>query len=235
MDGALRRRGVGLVRATIRALSVRIAIVSGILFLSGSSALLFQTLWLRLSGLTFGNSVWSAALILSSFMAGLALGSTVAASSALGRLRPLRIYAGLEMIVALFGCTLVFSIPLLGEWMRPVFQALWNHQQLLNVLRFAVSFLILLIPTTAMGLTLPVLMEDPHLKRQEFGRDLGFLYGGNTLGAMAGALLGEIYLVQRCGLLGTAWTAAGVGCAAAAMPWTFAGAEPTPAGKARVR
>jgi len=214
---------------------VRVAIVSVILFLSGTSALLFQTLWLRLSGLAFGNSVWSAALILSSFMAGLALGSAIAASSTVGRLRPLQVYAGLEMIVALFGCTLVFSIPLLGEWMRPVFQALWNHQQLLNVLRFAVSFLILLIPTTAMGLTLPVLMEDPLLKRQEFGRSLGFLYGGNTLGAMAGALLGEIYLVQRFGLLGTAWTAAGVGCAAAAMAWTLARAEPKPAGKARVR
>jgi spermidine synthase len=214
---------------------VRVAIVSVILFLSGTSALLFQTLWLRLSGLAFGNSVWSAALILSSFMAGLALGSTIAASSTLGRLRPLRVYSGLEMIVALFGCTLVFSIPLLGEWMRPVFQALWNHQQLLNVLRFAVSFLILLIPTTAMGLTLPVLMEDPLLKRQEFGRGLGFLYGGNTLGAMAGALLGEIYLVQRFGLLGTAWAAAGVGCAAAALAWMFARAEPKPSRKARVR
>jgi len=214
---------------------VRVAIVSVILFLSGTSALLFQTLWLRLSGLAFGNSVWAAALILSSFMAGLALGSTIAASSTVGRLRPLRIYAGLEMIVALFGCTLVFSIPLLGEWMRPVFQALWNHQQLLNVLRFAVSFSILLIPTTAMGLTLPVLMEDPLLKRQQFGRGLGFLYGGNTLGAMTGALLGEIYLVQRFGLLGTAWTAAGVGFAAAALAWMFARADPKPARQARVR
>ena len=71
-------------------------------------------------------------------MAGLALGSAIAASSSLGRLRPLRVYAGLEMIVAMFGCTLVFGIPLLGEWMRPLFQALWIHQQLLNVLRFAV-------------------------------------------------------------------------------------------------
>ncbi|MEY2585364.1 MAG: spermidine synthase, partial [Verrucomicrobiota bacterium] len=88
---------------------MRVAIVSVILFLSGTSALLFQTLWLRLSGLAFGNSVWSAALILSSFMAGLGLGSTIAASSSLGRLRPLRIYAGLEVIVAAFGCTLVFA------------------------------------------------------------------------------------------------------------------------------
>ena len=58
---------------------MRVALVSLILFLSGCSALLFQTLWLRLSGLAFGNSIWSAALILSSFMAGLALGSAIAA------------------------------------------------------------------------------------------------------------------------------------------------------------
>src|SRR6267142_6918786 len=154
------RRGCGDQGGTARFELVRVALVSLILFLSGCSALLFQTLWLRLSGLAFGNSVWSAALILSSFMAGLALGSAMAASTTLPRLRPLRVYAGLEMTVALFGCTLVFGLPLLGEWMRPVFQAFWSHQQLLNVFRLAVSFLILLIPTTAMGLTLPVLLED---------------------------------------------------------------------------
>src|SRR5204863_1138153 len=210
---------------------MRVAIVSAILFLSGTSALLFETLWLRLSGLAFGNSVWSAALILSSFMAGLALGSAIAASTTLPRLRPLHVYAGLEMIVAIFGCTLVFGLPLLGEWMRPVFQTFWNHQQFLNVLRVAVSFLILLIPTTAMGLTLPILLEDPLLKRQEFSRGIGILYGANTLGAMAGALLGETYLVAKYGLLGTAWAAAGVCSGAAAIAWIFAGAEPIAVGQ----
>ena len=54
--------------------SGRVAVLCGVLFLSGTGALIFETLWLRLSGLAFGNSVWAAALILSSFMAGLALG-----------------------------------------------------------------------------------------------------------------------------------------------------------------
>lgn len=127
------------------------------------------------------------------------------------------------MIVAIFGCTLVFGLPLLGEWMRPLFQAFWNHQEFLNVLRLAVSFLILLVPTTAMGLTLPILLEDPLLKKQEFARSIGLLYGANTLGAMAGALLGEAYLVRIGGLWGTAFTAGGVGCAAAAIAWVVTG------------
>src|SRR6266699_5729203 len=150
-----------------------VVIFSAILFLSGIGALIFETLWLRLSGLAFGNSVWATALILSSFMAGLALGNALAASSRIRRWRPLHFYAVLEVVVAVFGCTLVFGLPLLGEWMRPVFQALWNHQQFLNGLRFSVSFSILLIPTTAIGLTLPVLLEDPLLAHQEFGRTIG--------------------------------------------------------------
>src|SRR5438132_5400580 len=127
---------------------MRIAILSGILFLSGIGALIFETLWLRLSGLAFGNSVWSAALILSSFMAGLALGNAIAASSRIRRWRPLHLYAALEVAVAVFVCTIVFALPLLGGWMRPVFQALWNHQSVLLGLRFVLSFLILLVPTT---------------------------------------------------------------------------------------
>jgi predicted membrane-bound spermidine synthase len=174
-------------------------------------------------------------LILSSFMGGLALGSAIAASTTLPRLRPLRVYAGLEMIVAVFGCTLVFGLPLLGDWMGPVFQAFWNHQQFLNVLRVAVSFLILLIPTTAMGLTLPILLEDPLLKRQEFTRSISLLYGANTLGAMAGALLGETYLVRACGLFGTALTSAGVCCGAAVIGLIFAGAKPVAVGQTPAR
>src|ERR1700720_1357911 len=93
-------RGCGDQGGTARFELVRVALVSLILFLSGCSALLFQTLWLRLSGLAFGNSVWSAALILSSFMAGLALGTGLAASSKLHDARPLRIYACLELAIA---------------------------------------------------------------------------------------------------------------------------------------
>jgi spermidine synthase len=194
---------------------LRIAVLSGILFLSGTGALIFETLWLRLSGLAFGNSVWSAALILSSFMAGLALGNAIAASSKVRRWRPLQIYALLELLVALFGCTIVFVLPLLGTLLRPLWQTIWNDQAILLGLRFVVSFLVLLVPTTAMGLTLPVLIEDPILRRTRFGRAIGFLYGFNTLGAVAGAVLGEAFLIAAFGLLGTALVAGLAVCLAA--------------------
>src|SRR5438477_13089244 len=101
------RRGCGDQGGIARFELVRVALVSLILIPSGCSALLFQALWLRLSGLAFGNSVWSAALILSSFMAGLALGRAIAARLSLRRVRPLRGSAALESSVAVLGWTSV--------------------------------------------------------------------------------------------------------------------------------
>jgi spermidine synthase len=152
-----------------------LTILCAILFLSGIGALIFETLWLRLSGLAFGNSVWAAALILSSFMSGLALGNAIPASSRIRRWRSLHLYAVLEVFVALLGSTIVFGLPVLGDWMRPLWQMLWNYQPTLLGLRFIVSFLILLVPTTAMGLTLPLSIEDPMLRQTNFGRAIGFL------------------------------------------------------------
>src|ERR1044072_3708807 len=124
--------------------SRHVAVFCGILFLSGTGALIFETLWLRISGLAFGNSVWAAALILSSFMTGLALGNALAGSSRIRRWRPLRLYAALEVLVAFFGCTIVFGLPVVGEMLRPLWQMLWDYQPTLLGLRFIVSFLILL-------------------------------------------------------------------------------------------
>jgi spermidine synthase len=128
----------------------------------------------------------------------------------------------LEVLVALFGCTVVFGLPVVGDLMRPVWQMLWNYQPTLLGLRFVVSFLILLVPTTAMGLTLPVIIEDPLLRETEFGRAIGFLYGSNTLGAMLGAVLGEACLIRAFGLYGTSLAAAAAVCVAAAIAFAVA-------------
>jgi spermidine synthase len=201
----------------VRSQGGRVAIFCAVLFFSGTGALIFETLWLRLTGLAFGNSVWSAALILSSFMAGLALGNAIAASSRIRRWRPLHFYAVLECLVAFLGCTIVFALPVVGDLLRPLWQTLWDHQPMLLGLRFVVSFVILLLPTTAMGLTLPVIIDDPLLRKTEFGHAIGLLYGSNTLGAMFGAVLGEAYLIGGFGLYGTSLAAGAVVCVAAAI------------------
>src|SRR2546429_2390734 len=88
--------------------SAPVTILCSILFLSGVGALIFETLWLRLSGLAFGNSVWAAALILSSFMAGHAVGDANPPTSKTLRSRPLYLYSFVVRLVGLIFCVLVF-------------------------------------------------------------------------------------------------------------------------------
>src|SRR5260370_19554784 len=68
-----------------------------------------------------------------------------------------------------------------------------------------------------MGLTLPALIEDRGLRRTNFGQVIGLLYGPNTLGAVAGAVLGEGYLIAAFGLHGTGLAAGLAVCLAAAI------------------
>src|SRR5437764_13625959 len=102
---------------TVGSQSGRVAVLCGVVFFSGTGALIFETLWLRLSGLAFGNSTWAAALILSSFIAGLGLGKAL---FALSRIRPwpaLHFSAGLAFVVAFFFFTIVFILPLLDDFL----------------------------------------------------------------------------------------------------------------------
>src|SRR5438045_9444271 len=68
-----------------------------------------------------------------------------------------------------------------------------------------------------MGLSLPVLGEDPLLRRANFGRAIGFLYGSNTLGAVAGAVVGGAYFIEAFGLRGTGLAAGLASCISAAI------------------
>ncbi len=103
-------------------------------FLSGASALLFETLWFRLAGLTFGNSVWASSLVLASFMAGLALGNGLAMRWGPRAARPIRLYALLELAIGAAGLGLVLSFPILTRALVPVFRPLLDTAWLLNSL-----------------------------------------------------------------------------------------------------
>src|SRR5215471_6571435 len=116
------------------------AVLQALFFLSGASALIFETLWFRQAGLAFGNSVWASSLVLSGFMAGLALGNLVAARAGSRLKNPLRLYALAEASIAIAGVALVYVLPVLGTALAPVFRPLLDHAWVLNPLRLLVAF-----------------------------------------------------------------------------------------------
>src|SRR5262249_32796064 len=111
---------------------------------------------------------------------------------------------------ALTGVGLVYVFPVLGAALAPMFRPLLDQPWLLNPLRLLVAFALLLIPSTAMGITLPLLTRALLRNDARFGSVLGWLYGWNTLGAMAGVVAGEMLLLGRFGVRGTALAAGGL-------------------------
>jgi predicted membrane-bound spermidine synthase len=174
---------------------------------SGAAALVFEGLWFRQASLVLGNSVWATGLTTSAFMAGLAVGNALCARYGHRVRHPLHAYALLEVTVAALGMAVVVGLPALSPALAGVSRPLVDHPAALNAVRLGVAFLVLSVPAAAMGATLPLLVETLGGTEARFGRALGRLYAFNTLGAVGGALAGEMFLVPRLGLRGTALVA----------------------------
>lgn len=175
-----------------------------VFFASGAAALIFEALWFRQTGLIFGNTVWASALVTASFMAGLALGNTFAIRRGWSLARPLRVFAALELAVGATGSALVMAMPVLSRAAAPLLGRL-PAGSALDAVRLASAFVLLVVPASAMGATLPVLARSLGARDPNFGRVLGRLYGWNTMGAVAGVLAAEGVLVPA---LGVRWSAA---------------------------
>jgi predicted membrane-bound spermidine synthase len=179
--------------------------IAAMFFVSGAASLMFEMVWFYRAGLALGSSVWAASITVSSFMGGLALGNAL-----IGRMRPrhpLRAYALAEITLAATGVMVVYALAAhapIALLARMSAGTLWAT----NLVRLAVAFLLLLVPASAMGATLPLLVGELSRRRLTFGAALGRLYGWNALGAVAGTLLAETVFVRRLGVAGTAWLAA---------------------------
>ena len=165
---------------------------------------------MRLLSLVFGNSVYASATVLAGFMGGLAIGSYIFGKVADKAANPLRLYGVLELLVG--GIALLF--PFLLKALVPVY--LWYARvsgATYHSLSFAQAVLLvilLLIPTTLMGGTLPLLTR--HLTRQTalLGRNLGLLYGLNTWGAVLGCAAAGFVLIASLGVRATTWVAVAI-------------------------
>ncbi|MCF8168631.1 MAG: hypothetical protein K9J77_08485, partial [Rhodoferax sp.] len=188
-----------------------------IFLLSGAAALLFETLWFRGAGLSFGNSVWASSITLGAYMGGLALGNLLAGRTGQRVRNPLLTYVRLEILIGVTGLVLVAVLPALASQLAPFLGPIDQGSWWSTPLRVALVFLLLMIPTTAMGATLPLLVMALCREKTGFGKALGYLYGFNTLGAMVGALAGEVFLIEAFGLLGTGVSAALLNGLAAAL------------------
>src|SRR5262249_8586231 len=81
---------------------------------SGCAALIYEVVWFHLLELVIGVSAVSMGVLLGTFMGGMCLGSILLPRLISARAHPLRIYAALELGIAVFGLVLRFAIPTIG-------------------------------------------------------------------------------------------------------------------------
>jgi spermidine synthase len=185
-------------------------------FVSGASALIFETLWFEQASLVFGNDIWASSAVLSAFMLGMA-GGQLGAVRFSGRFEGLRAFAILEIIAGISGVALLFALGIMEAHFAPLASGFFEDPAPLNFARVLFALVLMLVPSAAMGASLPVLTGALTRGAARYGRVLGVLYGANTAGAVLGVVATELYLVPAFGVRTTGFVAAGAELAVAAV------------------
>ena len=180
-----------------------------LIFLSGASALMYQVLWLRTLSLVFGVTVYAASTLLAIFMAGLSIGSAAGGRLADRVRRPLWWFGITELAIAITAIAGPVLLDLLtGAYVRAAADV--TSRPALLAVRVVCAVLVLLPPAVLMGMTSPLALRASSADPAGVGRHVAVLYGVNTAGAVAGALLAGFVLIGSIGMTATFRLAAAV-------------------------
>jgi predicted membrane-bound spermidine synthase len=169
-----------------------------VFFVAGMPALVYQVVWQRALSLYFGVDIYSTTITVATFMLGLGLGSLLGGHIADRVRRPALYYAACEALLGVFGALSLASFRLVGESLGG---------SALGVVA-PVTFALLLLPTTLMGMTLPLMCQSLRVNDAAIGEHFSKLYAVNTLGAAVGALVSAYLLIGYLGLDGAVLVAA---------------------------
>ncbi len=179
------------------------SVVLSCFFLSGASGLILELLWTRMLTLVFGSTALAVSTVLTAYMGGLGLGSYLAGKISDRLKDPVRAYALAEAAIGIYALSVPWIIgfyPGLNQWLWSTFG---DRYTLLSVLRFFASAGLLIVPTTLMGATLPILARYFVSRPFELGRvslRLGTLYAVNLFGAVAGSFFAGFVFLPTIGI-----------------------------------
>jgi spermidine synthase len=129
-------------------------------------------------------------------MAGLAIGGYVIGKYVDTVKKPLRLYGLLELGIALFAAIFIGFMNIYPSLYIPLAQGRDDSPLYLSSIRILFSIVALIVPTTLMGGTLPVLSRFISRRREKLRNHLSFLYGFNTFGAVLGATAAGFFLLR---------------------------------------
>jgi spermidine synthase len=195
-------------------------IVYFLFFISGITALVYEIVWTRMLTLVFGHTVFSVSIVLAAFMAGLGLGSYLfgyaidrlpdSKGSSEGKASTaLLIYGWVEILIFASGALLSLLFANFAELYASLHSILPESAALQNLIKMVLAFALMLIPTTLMGATLPLISKHCINDDSRIATQISLLYAINTLGAALGCLMTGFFLMGTFGVLQTVFLAAG--------------------------
>jgi spermidine synthase len=173
-----------------------LTLVYAMFSVSGAAALVYQVVWVRSLTLVFGGSHLAVTTVLLTFMAGLAMGGYFIGKYADHIKKPLRLYGLLELGIALFAAVFILLMKVYPSTYVFLTQSIDDSPLYLSLIRIFFSVGALIVPTTLMGGTLPVLSRFLSGHFRDLRKHLSFLYGFNTLGAALGAIVAGFFLLR---------------------------------------
>jgi spermidine synthase len=172
-------------------------------FFSGFSALVYEIIWSRLLILVFGSTVEAVSAVITAYMFGLALGSYFAGKHSDFIRKHLAAYGISEILISIFSLALYYAIVSFPSLSKPFHWMHLRHDTLFTVLTYIFNFVLVALPTSLMGATLPLISKHYIRGKDSLGLGIGVLYGINTLGAVSGTFLCGFFLIPAFGVWGT--------------------------------
>ncbi len=211
MTPSFRPRRFGMVR--IGSVSARAVLLLSVF--SGGLALTYEVIWTRHLLNLFGSTTTATAAMLAAFMAGMALGAWTMGRWSVTLRRPLLVYAVIEIGLGIYGLVFGNVVNAAGGILPAGSIAGPGGLDFTLPIRFLGHLVVLLLPTTLMGATLPALAAAIQAFGAEHPRYLAQVYGLNTLGGVLGAFATGFWILPTLGLAHSQ-SAAAVGAATVA-------------------
>jgi spermidine synthase len=202
------------------ALEDRLPLLLILVAASGCAALVYEVVWYQLLPLAIGSTSVSLGILLAAFMGGLCIGS-LWLPRVLPERHPLQIYAALELGIGVCAILVQFGLPFLNR----IYITGAEHGLPGMLLRATLAGICLLPPTILMGASFPVIIRWVERARPRVNW-WGFLYGGNTAGAVLGCLLAGFYLLRIYDMATATYVAAAINLFVAAASFALAASMP---------
>ena len=169
---------------------------------SGMASLSSEILWTRILVFPMGTTLFSFALILATFLSGIALGSLVA-RRLLGESNWVLKFILIEILIGLVCIGILPLLENLTEWTAlsdRIFYSIENSPEKTLFIRFLFAFGLMFVPTFGFGLLFPLANHIYSFRLQAVGKAIGNVYSINTLGGVMGTILTPFVLIPLFGI-----------------------------------